>query len=111
MAEPIIGLSYHQHHTFRHPDACVLRKLPPIPTIHTLTKRRHRLISTPSLRLRITNLTHPALSTLQLRTDTLLFLSNHGCAHVLLLESSVLSFHLFALHFFVAHLGELCGSD
>lgn len=88
-----------------------LRKLPPIPTNRTLTKRRHWLIRTPRLRLTIADLLLPALATRQRRTNTLLLLCCHRLPQVLLLHALVFRLALFASQFLVFHGDEAGGGN
>lgn len=75
--------------------------------IHTLAKRRHGLIRTPRLRLRIADLLQLAPSTLQAVTDALLLLRHLRLLHILLLQLGVQLALLLALELLVRHGGEL----
>lgn len=79
------------------------RKLPPLPTILTLTKRRHRLVCTPRLRLRKTHLFLLTLATLHIITHTLLLLRHHRIIQILLLDFFFFLALFLALHFLVRH--------
>ena len=63
-----------------------LRKLPPIATNSALTKRRHRLISRPRLRLTVTDFLLPTLAALQTGRNTLLLLRDHRLIEIFFLE-------------------------
>lgn len=67
------------------PRRRTLRELPPVTAIHALAERRHRLISTPRLRLAVRDHLLLALSALELLGDTLLDLRHHGRPHIFLL--------------------------
>lgn len=75
--------------------------------VHTLAERRHRLIRTSRLRLRIADLLQLAPPTLQAITDTLLLLRNLRLLHVLLFQLRIHLALLLALELVVRHGGEL----
>ena len=87
------------------------RKLPTIPTKLALTKRRHRLIRRPGLRLRIAHLLLPTLATLQRGRDRLLLLGHHRVVHILLGDGRIGRDLLLALELLVGHDHQPRGAD
>lgn len=77
----------------------------------TLAKRRHRLISTPRLRLCIADLLLLALAALQTITDTLLCHRHLRLLHVLLLQLDLQLFLVITLQIVVRHDHELRRRD
>lgn len=80
--------------------------LPPIPTILTLAKRRHRLIRTPRLRLIIRHLPLLALPALKTRADTPLRLRHLCILQILLLIHLILLLLLGGFQILMAHHDE-----
>jgi len=93
------------------PLLLALRKLPPIPTNRTLTKRRHRLIRTPRLRLTITHLLLPTFATLQLTTNALFNLRHHCLLHCLFPQFLVFFFQFIAFELFGCHASQAAGGN
>jgi hypothetical protein len=87
----------------------ILRKLPPVATVHALAKRGHRFIGRPRLRLAVRHHFLLALAALELLRDTLLDLCDHGLVHVLLLQLLVFEAARVRLHLVVCHDDELRG--
>ena len=88
-----------------------LRKFPSVATVGALAKRRHRLISTPRLRLTVADFLLATFSAGQTRADALLHLCYHSLIHILFLQSRILGSALSRLQLFVSHCDKPFGSD
>lgn len=85
--------------------------LPAVTAVHALAKRRHRLIRSTSLGLRVADLLHLALAALQAVADALLRHGHLRLFHILLFQLNLLFALVVALEVVVGHGDEALGRN